>query len=392
MPQATASTPRDLPPVVLFTPTGRDQPLIERVLQREGISCAGCGSAEELLERVEAGVGPVIVTEEALDDQAMARLGGLIDHQPNWSELPVITLARASGRGDARVRELARRSGVRWLRRPIDGHTLLEMVRVAVEARRRQTQVGELLHRQEQLNQSLRRRAGQLREMTVELIDAEDRERKRIAELLHDDLQQMLVGANLHLSVALNQAGPRNQSLRQPLERVKGLIADAQQACRSLSHELFPRTLSEDDLSGVFGWVAEHARQTHGLHVRINTADGLNKVDPAVVRFIYRAAREVLCNTAKHAETDTVRIDARREGNRLELVVSDDGRGFDPAILDRGVKGGVGLAAIRERAESLGGELRIDSEPGRGTRLTFRVPVTPVSPPDPTLFETEPAS
>ncbi len=377
---ATHEAQRDLP-VAVWAPTGRDQALIERVLGRAGLSCIGCGEEGQLLSRVNEDSGPLIVAEEGLSPAGKARLIERLKAQPDWSELPVILLARGASRGISHLADLVNCGGVRVLRRPLDSDALLAMVRMAVEARQRQLDVGDLLRALERMNQRLQRRSEQLQQLTVQLAEAEDNERKRLAQLLHDDLQQLLVGAGLQLRVAQKQAGD-NLTLQQTLAEAREVVEQAQQQSRDLSHELFPAILHQATPGELLHWLRDHARQTLSLEVALEIDGDLGAAGQEMVRFLYRVVRELLCNTAKHAGVTEARIEARRAGQRIELVISDEGKGFDPEAIEEkhDASNGIGLQAVRERVAFLGAQLAIDSRPGEGARFRLSLPVqSPVS-------------
>lgn len=368
--------PGGTPPVVVYTPRGRDQCLASSLLERYGLRPISCGSFDELIGHAEKGSGPIVVAEEAMHRSGPSRLCAALNEQPNWSELPVIVLLLENGRARDGVQSLLGMAGVRWLTRPIRSQTLAGLVITSVEARRRQVQVRDLLREQAGLNAELKHRGEQLRELTVELVEAEDRERRRIAELLHDDLQQMLVGASLRIGAAINQLDQKS-TLLAPLEQVRSLITDSQRRCRLLSHELFPAALRDGDLAAVLSWLAQQAESDYGLAVELDCDPQLSEVNAIIVRFVYRAAREMLLNVVKHAETNRVRVVARRGCDEMELVFSDRGAGFEPAKLETGERdGGIGLRTIRERVCLLGGTFTIESRPGEGSLFRLTIPLS----------------
>lgn len=363
------------PQVLVFAPTGRDQPLILRLLERHDLACAGCESQADLCQAVQDGGGPFIVTEEGLTDGGAEKLMRLLDEQPRWSEVPVILLTRRHGYGRD-IKTLTGQRGVRWLWRPIASQSLLGMVRIAIEARRRQKEVGMLLEKLHAANADLNRRARQLRDLSRAVMEAEDRERKRLAVILHDDLQQLLAGANLQMGAASHHIGD-NEKLRTVWNRVSAMLGEAQRTSRNLSHELFPAVLHEAELGQMLRWVSENARTIFGLDVDLSIESELEPVSPDVVRFLYRAVRELLCNTGKHADVTRMRITAGREADRIVLVVSDRGRGFDPDQLETAdPHNGIGLPFMQERIEWLGGKMQIESRIGEGSRFTLAVPAT----------------
>ncbi|MDX1565928.1 MAG: sensor histidine kinase, partial [Phycisphaeraceae bacterium] len=294
--------------------------------------------------------------------------------QPTWSDLPVILLVEPEGPRRAWKHPSVKRPSVQWLFPPLKREALRGMVQLAIESRRRQLQIAHLLEEKDRLNQRLTQRTQQLQRMTVRLIEAEDKERARLAEMLHEDLQQLLVSARMHLRAAKkNLKSDSNERLI--LNEVRQLIQQAQQTSRNTSHELFPQVLQQSDLIDVLQWIQMHSERLFGIHMRLAEMTIKPRVAPTVLRFIYRSLREILCNAAKYAGVEHVQVDLVEQPGRLEVIVTDRGKGFDPSLLARArPETGMGLMAIRERVESLGGLLEIDSVPGRGTRIVLTVP------------------
>ncbi len=216
----------------------------------------------------------------------------------------------------------------------------------------------------------LQHRARQLQKLTLELSEAEDRERRQLAEILHDDLQQVLAAAKFHLSL-LNSRAKHDPAQQAVIAQVDQMLMDAVRKSRSLSHELSPAVLHHGDLGEALTWLAEQVRTKHGLRVRVETFAPVDTESEALKMFLYKAGQELLFNVVKHARTEEARIRVRRLGRYLCLSVSDRGRGFDPRALRE--TAGFGLLSIRERIELLGGRMKIRSGKGQGS--TFRIVV-----------------
>ncbi len=215
----------------------------------------------------------------------------------------------------------------------------------------------------------LRHRARQLQKLTLEMSEAEDRERRRMAEILHDDLQQELAAAKFHLSLVRH--GVRSDpSLRQITAQIDRMLKDAVEKSRSLSHELSPTVLHLDDFAEALRWLADEVQTKHGLVVHVQ---GHMPVESEGLKaFLYRAVQELLFNVVKHARVKEAAIRVRRQKHYLCLKVSDRGRGFDPQTLRE--TAGFGLLSIRERIELLGGRMRIKSAEGQGSTFSVVVP------------------
>jgi signal transduction histidine kinase/ActR/RegA family two-component response regulator len=227
---------------------------------------------------------------------------------------------------------------------------------------------------------ALQERTSQLQTLASQLAHAEQRERRRLARLLHDDLQQLLVAARL--KVAMIRRRTVEETICGLLVQVDGLLDQAISGSRSLTFELSPPVLYEAGLEPAVKWLAGQMEEKHGLTVEVETLAQVEPVGEETRILLFHAVRELLFNVVKHASADRalVRI-SRAEGDLLEILVADQGAGFDPAILDQLVAknpaapGGFGLFSLRQRLEILGGRLDAESSFGTGTRMIIRIPL-----------------
>jgi PAS domain S-box-containing protein len=216
-------------------------------------------------------------------------------------------------------------------------------------------------------------RALQLRALAAQLVHTEDQERKRLATVLHDHLQQLLVAAKFGASSLQQEV--EEPTHKDAAQRVLDLIAQAIDASRSLTAELSPPVLHDAGLAAGLQWLTRWMREKHGLTVEV-TAPAQRLPMPDDWRLmLFQAARELLFNVAKHAGVNTATVTLTRDGERLRLVVADQGRGFDPGAVAAADGGGFGLFSVQERLAHLGGSVEIDSAPGRGTRVVVSAPI-----------------
>lgn len=249
-----------------------------------------------------------------------------------------------------------------WQLTPLldDGGRVQSLVLNCADVTQRQRAYSELEHR-----------ARQLQKLARELSETEDRERQRLAEILHDDLQQTLAAAKFHVGLLKRgaQQDPAQQALAAEIDH---MLRDAIDKSRSLSHELSPALLHQGDFIETLEWLADKVQAQHGLTVRVQTHGGLGGTSDAIRAFLYRATQELLFNVIKHAQTGEAAIRVRRMGRCISLAVSDEGRGFDPQNLRE--TNGFGLLSLRERAEVLGGRMTIKSAAGKGSTFQITVP------------------
>ncbi|MEN6498428.1 MAG: response regulator [Thermoguttaceae bacterium] len=217
-------------------------------------------------------------------------------------------------------------------------------------------------------------RAGQLRRLAAELTQAEERERHRLARVLHDQLQQILVAARVRLSILRHHA--EDSRLFPMVGPIDDLLHQAIGESQSLTVALSPPVLYDRGLVGGLEWLARQTQDTHRLSVTLEAAPEAEPEELDTRVLLFQAVRELLLNIVKHAQATRVRIELKRQGEeRLSLCVADDGVGFDATELQRQEKpGGFGLFSIRERLELVDGRLEIDSAPGQGACMRIDIP------------------
>ncbi len=196
-----------------------------------------------------------------------------------------------------------------------------------------------------------------------------ERERARWARELHDSVLQGLGSRRVLLSSALKRGAGSGleAAVAQALEEMGHDIDEL----RGLITELRPATLDQLGLRAALEDLAE--RFEHGGEVEVATdlSIGAERLDPELETAVYRLVQESLTNVAKHAEAESVMLQATVGEGRLTVLISDDGRGFDPTA----ERSGFGLAGMRERGELTGGELQIESKPSSGTKVMASLPL-----------------
>ena len=230
----------------------------------------------------------------------------------------------------------------------------------------------------DELERRVAARTAQLRKLAAELLHVEERERRRAADVLHEGLQQLLVSALYSLQGFKRWS--RNRTFAKELEELTGCINDSINVTRTLSYELSPPGLHELGLTAALQWLAEWYERKYGLTVTVQAVNYPKSETEAVQIVLFRTARELLLNAAKHAQVKRVRIQlGRSPDGGVRMVVSDAGAGFEPAGLEAGSPGheGSGLIRVRERLEMLGGSLSIQAAPGAGCRVTVTIPPAP---------------
>jgi CheY-like chemotaxis protein len=190
--------------------------------------------------------------------------------------------------------------------------------------------------------------------------------------VLHDGLQQILVGAKYRLALL-----ERSKGKKQTASEVADIIDDAIETSRSLTAELSPPILHQSGLLPALEWLVRWMHQKQGLNVNLIAGEKirLNQGDLDVL--LFQAVKELLFNAIKHAGVKEAKVRVNLKGGQMQISVEDDGAGFDQTQLRAagGKAGGFGLFNLSERLKLLGGRMTIDSSPGNGSRILLSVPI-----------------
>ena len=203
----------------------------------------------------------------------------------------------------------------------------------------------------------------------AEALTAEERERKQLAQELHDGPIQNLLAARHDLDLA-TKADPGG-----PESRAHAAITATVTELRGAVSDLHPYLLEQAGLAAAIAQNARVAAERAGLKLELDLAEGEPGPND---RAVLRCTSELLANVTRHAHAARVSVLLRHEVNADRVQVRDDGVGFDPAVATATVRAGhIGLASLRERAEALGGALTLESAPGAGTVATVTIPRGP---------------
>ena len=256
---------------------------------------------------------------------------------------------------------------------PIEGHaapiqdaddSMLGAVVVFRDVHEREEARGKILEYQERL-----------RSMASDLLLTEERERRAIADGLHDRVGQSLALTRIKLGTLRGRLTDADviaqiDDIAQVLKQMIGEI-------RSLTFELSPPILYEFGLDAALEWLTTHVKKQHELTCGFNTTGAARPFAHKTDVLLFQATRELLTNVVKHAQAKQATVAVRKEPERVCVTVEDDGIGFDTPdrLLTPGQTKGFGLFSIRERIEHLGGTFEIRSGRGHGTCISLTLPV-----------------
>lgn len=221
--------------------------------------------------------------------------------------------------------------------------------------------------------EALRQSAEWLHNLSRRLLEVQEEERRHLARELHDEFGQLLATITLHVHTARRLAAAGAQST---LDECMALLQRAGEQVRNLALELRPAMLETDGLDATLRWLAERHQQRTGVAAEVVGHVGAVSASVAIAGF--RVAQEALTNVARHARARRVWIELTRTDRAMELVIRDDGVGFDvtSTLKKAPAREHLGLFGMRERGEILGGRLDVDSQPGMGTRIRLSLPLS----------------
>ena len=227
----------------------------------------------------------------------------------------------------------------------------------------------------QQSEATLRTSYQRIRQLAGRLINAQEAARAGIAQDLHDDVCQRLVYVSMAVNGLMSTTGDlqddRTQSALAELERDTQAVFDG---LRRLSHELHPTTLRLLGLAPALKAHCVEVERRHGVHVTFEANGDLGQVHADLAVCFFRIAQESLRNAIGHGGAHRCSVALARVGDAVQLTVSDDGCGFDVDQV-RGGAGGLGLVTMEERVHAIGGAVRIDTQPGRGTTIHVLAPL-----------------
>jgi PAS domain S-box-containing protein len=218
--------------------------------------------------------------------------------------------------------------------------------------------------------QELRRYADGLRAVSRRLVEAQETERRALANELHDLVGQKLTALNIHLNIVKIESGPSMTArIGARLEDSLKLVEETIDCIRDVMGALRPAVLDDYGLTPVLRWYAEQYVKHSGVATTVLEQGPTRRLPAAAEEAFFRIAQEALANVAKYARAGKATVTLGITPEATSLTIADDGCGFDPSAQQPAKDHGWGLMIMRERAEAVGASLSVESAPGRGTRV-----------------------
>lgn len=230
--------------------------------------------------------------------------------------------------------------------------------------------VAVLERRHDEQRKEIEQTQGNLRKLSRRLVQAQEVERKALSRELHDEVGQTMTALGIEIANLEKLRKADENAFHARIEDAKQLNTQAMRAIRDLAMGLRPSMLDDLGLEPALEWQGREFSRHTGVPSSVQVSGVLDDLSDAQRTSIYRVVQEALTNCARHAKAKNVLVSVRAEDNLVEVVVQDDGVGFDARS-----RGGLGLLGIQERVQALEGSLKIASERGKGTTLRVEIPL-----------------
>jgi PAS domain S-box-containing protein len=212
--------------------------------------------------------------------------------------------------------------------------------------------------------------------LASELAVAEREERRRISQVLHDDLQQRLFAIKSQLSLLVSMGSTDTPAqMQELLSQVQTWISDAITITRNLSIDMGPSALRNEGLLETLRELAWSMNELHGLQVELQAEDDLSNLNEHVSGLLFDSVRELLFNVVKHSGVNHATVKLERSEKKGRITIRDSGKGFDANLILQESSVAHGLLLIQDRLRMVGGQLEVHSIPGKGTHIVVEFPI-----------------
>ncbi|HVU25740.1 MAG TPA: response regulator [Opitutus sp.] len=329
--------------------------LMAETLRGEGYAVRTADSGAAALARLREGKPDLMLLDLKLKDTGGPELLARLRQEEHAVPFIVVT-----GQGDERVAvEVMKQGALDYVMK--DG-ALLDLlpavVRRGITATERERALADAEREQRRLEK--------------EILEVSEREQRRIGEDLHDGLGQQLTAIEMLCTSLKADVVRRAPELRKQVNRIGEMLREAVAHTRSMAHGLVPVKDEPDALWASLVELAERTTSAGRAKCRVDCPEPVLVADNAVAGHLYRIAQEAVNNALKHSGAREVVIRLARSKEALELKITDNGKG-----LARSKGGGIGLEVMQHRAAVIGGELRVESKPGKGVAITCTLPAKP---------------
>ncbi len=307
----------------------------------------------------------LVLLDVSMPDIDGFELANLIRQHPRYQNMAIIFISGVHLTDLDRIQGY-QRGAVDYISVPVVPELLRAKVSVFIELYRKTREL-------ESVNNELRLAEEHLRRLTGRLMQIQDGERRRVARDVHDGLGQYLVGVKMGVDQLARrlESDPVNC---QSVSEISDLLNQAITETRTISHLLHPPLLDEIGLESALSVYVDGFAKRSGIAINLSVAPDVGRLDGDVETALFRVVQECLINVHRHSSSPTAAVSLFRRESEIRLEIRDDGVGMTAIHESGGTGFGVGLLGIRERIRQLDGNIEIESNQGKGTRVVASIP------------------
>lgn len=288
-------------------------------------------------------------------------------------EIPVLLVSALGQNYENRIKGL-NMGAEAFITKPFENPELISQVKVLLRIKEAEDLLRKKNEDLEKSLEAIKNDQKKLKKLNSELLTAEERERRRIAEYLHDGIGPILSLANINLSSLQNK--DLGHDVQGPIHKATGLLNDAIVRSRTLTYDLSPPVLYELGLIPAIKWKLEQLNKIHHINTNFQSSIEKLKIETDLSILVYRILCEFLTNVIKHAEASHVEVMVDKDEHYYYFSVKDNGKGFEyegkSSVMETN---SYGLFSIYERLEPIEGNLIIESKLKEGTKTTVSIPI-----------------
>jgi signal transduction histidine kinase len=358
----------------------RNLAVLETVLDDPAYRLVRAESADQALLALIADEFALLILDVRMPDMTGFELARLVKRRDKTSRVPIIFLT-AYYNEDQHLLEGYGTGAVDYLYKPVNPAILRSKVAVFAELHRKSREC-ETANRALLAEVAVRRAAEeQLRALSHRVVQVQEAERERVALELHDHITQQLCAVLFRSQALETQLTARGDPAKKEAMKLRQMLGETAETVERISRNLRPSILKELGLAAVLRDTTKDFTDRTGVPVKLAGVELTTRLPADRELTLYRVLQEALKNVEKHAHARHVTVTLQLSGAYVQLVIRDDGAGFDPEHHPSRQKadGALGLLSVRERATHVGGTLTITSRPGAGTELEVRIPVAPAA-------------
>ena len=344
------------------------QALPETIRARiEGVLVDTCDSARAALERIRSTDYDVIIT-----DIKMPSMDGLVLLREIKTIRPQTPTLLITGHGEHDLAVQGLRGGAYdFIQKPIERDYFIASLGRALKVRQLSREVEKQRIALARHNEELQQNREELRALTARLITVQEEERRRLSFELHDDLNQKLAVLVMNVDALERTWAKDPDRAREDLRALRGQIAELSDDVRNLAYRLHPSILDHLGLAIALETYSKEYSKREKIRVTFSHKNIPDAIPQDIATCLYRVAQEGLRNVAKHAKAVRVVMTLEGRDGHLELSIKDSGTGFNP-----NERQGLGLLSMQERVRLVQGSFSLQSQPGCGTTISVRIPLT----------------